>query len=162
MRRAAPKSGAPRARSCLPRPRPLNTRRIYIIPARPLHGGRGAAKPCAACSMPMTGIAYSAAWPSIVDWMQMYFGEPVMLTKAHHNCIMTKHPVYGSLTGWHRDARYWSFKRNNLISAWLALESETVRNGALRFVPGSHRIALPSDCFDHAQFFHARPEHHPE
>src|SRR5260363_44971 len=68
-----------------------------------------------------------AAWPSIVDWMQMYFGEPVMLTKAHHNCIMTKHPVYGSLTGWHRDARYWSFKRNNLISAWLALESETVR-----------------------------------
>ncbi|CCD29741.1 Phytanoyl-CoA dioxygenase [Candidatus Glomeribacter gigasporarum BEG34] len=103
-----------------------------------------------------------AAWPSIVDWMQMYFGEPVMLTKAHHNCIMTKHPVYGSLTGWHRDARYWSFKRNNLISAWLALESETVRNGALRFVPGSHRIALPSDCFDHAQFFHARPEHHPE
>src|SRR5260364_207185 len=50
-----------------------------------------------------------AAWPSIVDWMQMYFGEPVMLTKAHHNCIMTKHPVYGSLTGWHRDARYWSF-----------------------------------------------------
>ncbi len=105
---------------------------------------------------------YWAAWPGIVDWMQMYFGEPVVLSKAHHNCIMTKHPVYGSLTGWHRDARYWSFKRDNLVSVWLALGSETVRNGALRFVPGSHRITLPAYCFDEAKFFCAHPQHHPD
>ncbi len=109
-----------------------------------------------------TVFRHWAAWPGIVDWMQTYFDEPVVLSRAHHNCIMTKHPAYGSLTGWHQDARYWSFKRNDLISVWLALGPERVHNGALRFVPGSHRITLPSNCFDKAQFFCAHPERHPD
>jgi phytanoyl-CoA hydroxylase len=97
-----------------------------------------------------------AAWataPEIRGWMELYFGEEPRLSRAHHNCMMTKHPAYGSLTGWHRDSRYWSFERDDLVSTWLALGTETIDNGALWFVPKSHNASFTSDRFDDAKFF---------
>ena len=91
--------------------------------------------------------------PEIRGWMELYFGEEPRLSRAHHNCMMTKHPTYGSLTGWHRDVRYWSFERDDLVSVWLALGPETVGNGGLWFVPGSHSRTFTSDRFDNAKFF---------
>src|ERR1700729_58965 len=100
-------------------------------------------------------FAHWAAAPAIKEWMEAYFGEPVLLSRAHHNCLMTKHPRYGSLTGWHRDIRFWSFDREDLVSVWFALGDETVDNGALWFVPGSHKAAFGADRFDEAKFFRA-------
>jgi phytanoyl-CoA hydroxylase len=71
---------------------------------------------------------------------------------------MTKHPRYGSLTGWHRDVRYWSFQREDLVSVWLALGREGALNGGLWFVPGSHNLALDAPQFDDAKFFRADQE----
>lgn len=96
-----------------------------------------------------------ASSPEVRSWMALYFGEAPRLSRAHHNCMMTKHPAYGSLTGWHRDARYWSFERDDLVSTWLALGPEVVDNGALWFVPYSHTMAFTSDRFDAAKFFRA-------
>ena len=84
--------------------------------------------------------------------MKAYFGESVLMSRAHHNCLMTKHPLYGSLTNWHRDIRYWSFEREDLVSVWLALGEEQIDNGALWFVPDSHRMVLDADRFDEAKF----------
>lgn len=94
-----------------------------------------------------------ASGADIKGWMELYFGEPPRLSRAHHNCMMTKHPAYGSLTGWHRDARYWSFERDDLVSTWLALGKETVDNGGLWFVPGSHAMTFTSERFDGQKFF---------
>ncbi len=91
--------------------------------------------------------------PALREWMQAYFGEGVLMSRAHHNCLMTKHPLYGSLTNWHRDIRYWSFEREDLVSVWLALGEEQIDNGALWFVPGSHRMVFDADRFDEARFF---------
>src|ERR1700709_2485037 len=44
-----------------------------------------------------------ATSPDVRGWMELYFGEAPYLSRAHHNCVMTKHPTYGSLTGCHRD-----------------------------------------------------------
>ncbi len=79
----------------------------------------------------------------------------LLMSRAHHNCLMTKHPRYGSLTNWHRDIRFWSFAREDLVSVWFALGKEEVDNGALWFVPGSHRMAFDVDRFDEAKFFRA-------
>jgi len=95
----------------------------------------------------------AATSSEIRSWMELYFGETPVLSRAHHNCVMTKHPAYGSLTGWHRDVRYWSFERDDLVSVWFALGRETVDNGALWLVPGSHTAALTSERFDDAKFF---------
>ncbi len=98
-------------------------------------------------------FARSATAPVLRAWMDDYFHEAVLMSRAHHNCLMTKHPLYGSMTGWHRDIRYWSFAREDLVSVWIALGEENVDNGALWFVPGSHAMAFESDRFDAAKFF---------
>jgi phytanoyl-CoA hydroxylase len=98
-------------------------------------------------------FAHWACSPEVRGWMELYFGETPYLSRAHHNCVMTKHPAYGSLTGWHRDVRYWSFERDDLVSAWVALGDETVENGGLWFVPMSHKLPFTSDRFDDAKFF---------
>jgi phytanoyl-CoA hydroxylase len=100
-------------------------------------------------------FARSGTAPALRRWMEAYFGEGVLMSRVHHNCVMTKHPRYGSLTGWHRDIRYWSFEREDLVSVWLALGEEQIRNGALWLVPGSHRMAFDAERFDEAKFFRA-------
>jgi phytanoyl-CoA hydroxylase len=100
------------------------------------------------------------AWardPRVLTKLRQLFEEPVCLTLAHHNCVMTKHPRYGTATGWHRDIRYWSFMQSNLICVWLALGDEVESNGSLKFIPGSHRLQIAPDRLDELLFL--RPEH---
>ena len=92
----------------------------------------------------------------IVTRMEQLFGEPVCLTLAHHNCVMTKHPRYGTATGWHRDIRYWRFLRPDLVTVWLALGEESDANGALRVIPGSHRLDIQPSQLDELDFL--RPD----
>jgi phytanoyl-CoA hydroxylase len=97
-----------------------------------------------------------ASDPRIVAWLKQLLGERVCLTRAHHNCAMTKHPNFGTATGWHRDIRYWSFARPDLVSVWLALGRETEANGALRVIPGSHRLDIKREQLDDLDFL--RPD----
>jgi phytanoyl-CoA hydroxylase len=85
--------------------------------------------------------------------LRQLLGPSLVMSQAHHNCIMTKAPAYSSVTGWHQDIRYWSFTRPDLVSVWLALTPETASNGCLLLVPGSHRMALRPDQYDADQFF---------
>jgi phytanoyl-CoA hydroxylase len=96
-----------------------------------------------------------ATAPAVRRWMEAYFGELTLMSRAHHNCLMTKHPRYGSMTGWHRDIRYWSFTQENLVSVWTALGAQNAENGALWLVPGSHGMSFDADRFDEARFFRA-------
>ncbi|MDP5007765.1 MAG: phytanoyl-CoA dioxygenase family protein, partial [Glaciimonas sp.] len=99
------------------------------------------------------------AWasnPQLVAMLKQILNEQVCLTLAHHNCVMTKHPDFGTATGWHRDIRYWSFPRNELISVWLALDSEVENNGGLRVIPGSHRLTMRPEQMDNLDFL--RPD----
>jgi len=98
-------------------------------------------------------FAHWGVAPGVRAWMRAYFDEDVLMSRAHHNCMMTKHPRYGSMTGWHRDIRYWSFEREDLVSVWMALGEETSDNGALWFVPGSHVMTFGEVQFDDAKFF---------
>ena len=102
-------------------------------------------------------FAACATARALREWMEACFGEPVLMSRAHHNCLMTKHPRYGSLTGWHRDIRFWSFEREDLVSVWVALGEERIDNGALWFVPGSHAMAFDADRFDGSLFFRTDP-----
>jgi phytanoyl-CoA hydroxylase len=89
----------------------------------------------------------------VSDQLRSLFGrDDVLLSQCHHNCVMTKHPGYSSATLWHQDIRYWSFDRPELISVWLALGKETVSNGALKVIPGSHLLELDRGRLDGALF----------
>ncbi len=100
-------------------------------------------------------VEWAASAP-LVNRLQQLLGPSVVMPLAHHNCIMTKEPRHSSDTGWHQDIRYWSFERPELVSVWLALTSETTKNGCLRVIPGSHRLHLDRGRFDDEIFL--RPE----
>lgn len=90
---------------------------------------------------------------------QLLASRDVRVVRAHHNCIMTKHPRFSSATGWHQDTRYWSFQRPDLVNAWTALDRESPDNGGMRLIPGSHRASFSPRSFDEDQFFiEDRPE----
>ena len=84
-------------------------------------------------------------------------GQRMLLSQCHHNCVMTKHPGYGSATLWHHDIRYWSFERPDLVSVWLALGPETAANGALWVIPGSHALHVGRGRLDRDLFLRPEP-----
>ena len=90
--------------------------------------------------------------PLLAARLVQLLGPHVELSQAHHNCIMTKNPAYSSVTNWHRDIRYWSFAKPELVSVWLALGEEHFRNGCLLFLPGSHRMEFRPGQLDAAEF----------
>lgn len=78
--------------------------------------------------------------------------EKIRLSQNHHNCVMTKHPGFSSITSWHQDIRYWRFDRRELVSTWLALGPETRENGGLLVIPGSHTLDFEPGQFDASLF----------
>lgn len=98
------------------------------------------------------------AWalsPLIAPRLAQLLGPEVMLSQAHHNCIMTKNPAFSSVTQWHRDIRYWAFHKPELVSVWLALGEESLNNGCLLLLPGTHRMEFAPERLDTAQFLRA-------
>lgn len=83
---------------------------------------------------------------------QLLDSGSLYMTRDHHNCVMTKHPRYSTATGWHKDLRYWHFEQPDLINAWLALGDETLDNGCMRLLPGTHQQAFDAQRLDDDQF----------
>ena len=50
-------------------------------------------------------------------------------------------PPFGNPTAWHLDNPYWSFSSRDALSLWVALDDATLANGALFYIPGSHKTA---------------------
>lgn len=88
----------------------------------------------------------------LLNRLRQLLGDHVVMPLAHHNCVMTKHPRFSSDTGWHQDIRYWAFQSPELVSLWIALGQESVANGCLRVLPGTHRQPVPLDRLDAEQF----------
>ncbi|MEZ6126881.1 MAG: phytanoyl-CoA dioxygenase family protein [Planctomycetaceae bacterium] len=100
--------------------------------------------------------------PFLLKRLQQLLGPQVVMPLAHHNCVMTKHPKFSSDTGWHQDTRFWSFERPDLVNIWLALGPETVTNGCLRLLPGTHRMPVDRRQLDEGVFLRTDlPENQP-
>lgn len=107
-------------------------------------------------------IAGFAASPRLARVLERLLGGRPVLSRAHHNCVMTKHPDFGSETGWHRDIRYWAFERPELVSAWLALGPERPDNGGLWLIPGTQAVEIGGDRLDGKAFLRTdHPENAP-
>ena len=92
-------------------------------------------------------------YPEIKPILEQLLGERAVLITAHHNSIMTKMPKTSTQTCWHRDSRYWSYDKDNLLSVWLALDKENAENGVLEFIPKSHKMKFKEEQFDDKSFF---------
>ena len=100
-------------------------------------------------------LADWATQPALTRVLTQLLGDGVCMSQVHHNCIMTKQARFSSLTGWHRDSRYWHFQKPELISVWLALRDEKIENGCLLVLPNSHQWQIDAEQLDGAQFLRA-------
>ena len=114
-------------------------------------GGRTVRRLLQACTRDAGFREWATAAP-IVARLKQLLGPQIALSQVHHNCVMTKDPAYSSLTSWHRDIRYWSFERPELVSVWLALGEERQDNGCLLLLPGSQAMGFDATRLDAAQF----------
>lgn len=93
-----------------------------------------------------------ATHPAVIERLRQLLGPHLVLPQAHHNCIMTKQPLFSSDTHWHQDIRYWAFEQPRLISTWLALGREFLDNGCLRLLPGTHNMEFKPEQLDETLF----------
>lgn len=70
---------------------------------------------------------------------------------AWGSTFFIKEPATPDYVSWHQDATYWGLSADAVCTAWLALSDAPVESGAMKFWPGSHRMAQ----LEHRDTFHA-------
>jgi len=62
-----------------------------------------------------------------------------------HDQLFCKPPEYGSCVAWHQDYSYWTRvgdSPKSFLTCHIALDEQTVDNGCLHYIPGSHKWPL--------------------
>jgi len=60
-----------------------------------------------------------------------------------HDQLFCKPARHGGVVAWHQDYSYWTrTKPMAHLTCWIGLDDSTVANGAVHYVPGSHRWDL--------------------
>ncbi len=79
-------------------------------------------------------------WPIFQDICRRVYGEQTEIA-AFRAMFMNKPAGKGTWLPWHQDR--WTFlDRDPLVTIWTALDPATVANGAVQFIPGSHKLGL--------------------
>ena len=64
-------------------------------------------------------------------------GQDVVAFGTHYFC---KLPGDGKAISFHQDASYWGLSTAKALTVWLALDDTDEENGAMQFLPGSHKV----------------------
>ncbi|MBI1927605.1 phytanoyl-CoA dioxygenase family protein [Candidatus Poribacteria bacterium] len=72
----------------------------------------------------------------ILNYVQELLGENLICWATHYFCKM---PGDTKQVSWHQDASYWPLTPSKTVTAWLAIDDSDIENGAMQFLPGSHR-----------------------
>ena len=76
------------------------------------------------------------AQPEILDLVESLIGPDIILWGSQVFC---KPAATGMEVPWHPDGEYWPIKPLATCSAWIAIDDVAIDNGAMRYIPGSHR-----------------------
>jgi phytanoyl-CoA hydroxylase len=58
----------------------------------------------------------------------------------HDHAMIKPGGQQSKATNWHQDFPYWPMDPAGSLSAWVAVDDVTIKNGCLHFCPGSHRF----------------------
>ena len=78
----------------------------------------------------------------ILTLVEEVLGPNLALFRCHY---FNKTPSFKGdqrIVAWHQDAPYWPITPSRCVTVWLALSDVNVNNGAMKFVPKSHKNGL--------------------
>jgi non-haem Fe2+, alpha-ketoglutarate-dependent halogenase len=75
--------------------------------------------------------------PVILDAVESVLGPDIMVWGSSLFVKEAQDPAY---VAWHQDSYYWGLEPDDVVSAWIALYPSTLENGAMRVIPGSHKM----------------------
>jgi non-haem Fe2+, alpha-ketoglutarate-dependent halogenase len=74
--------------------------------------------------------------PRILDLIEDLIGPNIVSIMTH---FFSKEPGDDKQVIWHQDASYWPLTPSKVVTVWLAIDDVEEANGAMQFIPGSHR-----------------------
>ncbi len=75
--------------------------------------------------------------PAILDAVEDVIGPDILCWGSSFFIKEARNPAFVS---WHQDSTYWGLEPPDIITAWVALSDSNAANGAMRVIPGSHRM----------------------
>jgi non-haem Fe2+, alpha-ketoglutarate-dependent halogenase len=75
--------------------------------------------------------------PRILDAVQDIIGPDILCWGTSFFIKERRNPGYVS---WHQDSTYWGLEPPDIITAWVAFTDSDATNGAMRIIPGTHKL----------------------
>jgi non-heme Fe2+,alpha-ketoglutarate-dependent halogenase len=75
--------------------------------------------------------------PQILDAVEDVIGPNIL---CWGSSFFIKEPRNPAFVSWHQDSTYWGLDPADVITAWVALTDSTPANGAMRVIPGTHKL----------------------
>jgi len=75
--------------------------------------------------------------PAILDAVESLIGPNIL---AWGSSFFVKEQQDSSYVSWHQDSTYWGLDPADIVTAWVALSESTEENGAMRVIPGTHKL----------------------
>jgi non-heme Fe2+,alpha-ketoglutarate-dependent halogenase len=82
----------------------------------------------------------------IVDAVEDLYGHDLLCWTTNFFIKEANNPAFVS---WHQDSTYWGLDRPDVVTAWIALTPSNETNGAMEYIPGTHK----SDQIPHRDTF---------
>ena len=73
----------------------------------------------------------------IVDAVEDLYGPNLLCWATNFFIKEARSPDFVS---WHQDSTYWGLNKPDVVTAWVALTPSTQANGAMTFIPGTHKF----------------------
>jgi non-haem Fe2+, alpha-ketoglutarate-dependent halogenase len=73
----------------------------------------------------------------IVDAIEDLYGPNLLCWTTNFFIKEGNDPAFVS---WHQDSTYWGLSSPDVVTAWVALSPSTIANGAMRVIPGTHKL----------------------
>jgi non-haem Fe2+, alpha-ketoglutarate-dependent halogenase len=84
-----------------------------------------------------TWLAELVRHPRILDAVEDLYGGDLLCWSSNFFIKERESPAFVS---WHQDSTYWGLDRPEVVSAWVAFTPASDANGAMRVIPGSHKL----------------------
>jgi non-haem Fe2+, alpha-ketoglutarate-dependent halogenase len=87
--------------------------------------------------LPFTWLNDLIRHPPILDAVEDVIGPDIL---CWGTSFFIKEPRNPAFVSWHQDSTYWGLDPADVVTAWVALSDSNAANGAMRVMPGTHKL----------------------